>query len=448
MRVFVCLLSALALCQAQFDYRRVLHNSLLFYEAQRSGRLPPDQRVTWRQDSALNDGSDVGHDLTGGYFDAGDHVKFGFPMAFAATVLAWGLVDFEAAFSSAGQLHHGRNAVRWATDYFIKAHTAPNEFFGQVGRGDLDHAFWGRPENMTMSRPAFRINPTRPGSDLAGETAAALAAASIVFRNVNSTYSNILLTRARQLFDFANRHRGRYSDSITEARNFYPSWDFRDELVWAAAWLYRATNNITYLNTAESLYNQFGLEFWSFGFNWDNKVSCVRVLLAKLTNRQQHLNAVRRDVDHLINVQRRTPRGLLFIDRWGTLRHAANAAFILLQAERLGLCPNTCRQLAKWQIDYALGNTSRSFVVGFGNNPPTRPHHRSSSCPPWPAVCNWNTFHSPGPNFHVLTGALVGGPDENDNYVDSRQDYIHNEVATDYNAGFQSAVAALIALGF
>jgi hypothetical protein len=29
-------------------------------------------------------------------------VKFGFPMAFAATVLAWGLVDFEAAFSSAG----------------------------------------------------------------------------------------------------------------------------------------------------------------------------------------------------------------------------------------------------------------------------------------------------------------------------------------------------------
>jgi hypothetical protein len=57
----------------------------------------------------------------------------------------------------------------------------------------------------------------------------------------------------------------------------YRSWDFRDELVWAAAWLFRATNNITYLNTAESLYNQFGLEFWSFGFNWDNKVSGVRV---------------------------------------------------------------------------------------------------------------------------------------------------------------------------
>jgi hypothetical protein len=448
MRVFVCLLSALALCQAAYDYRRVLRYSLLFYEAQRSGRLPPDQRVTWRGDSALNDGRDVGHDLTGGYFDAGDHMKFGFPMAFTATVLAWGLVDYEAGYSSAGALVDGRRAVRWATDYFLKAHTAPNELFGQVGRGDLDHAFWGRPENMTMARPAFRINAARPGSDLAGETAAALAAASIVFRNVDPSYSNTLLTRARQLFDFANRHRGRYSDSITEARNFYPSWDFRDELVWAAAWLFRATNNNTYLNTAERLYNEFGLQFWNFGFNWDNKVSGVRVLLARLTNRQEYITAIRRDVDHLINNQRRTPKGLLFIDRWGTLRHAANAAFIILRAADLFPNPARYRLFAKTQIDYALGDGGRSFVVGFGNNPPVRPHHRSSSCPLWPAACNWNTFHSPGPNFHVLTGALVGGPNENDNYVDSRQDYVHNEVATDYNAGFQTAVAVLITLGF
>jgi endoglucanase len=59
------------------------------------------------------------------------------------------------------------------------------------------------------------------GSDLAGETAAALAAASIVFKNVDSTYSNTLLTHAEQLFDFANNYRGKYSDSITDARNFY-----------------------------------------------------------------------------------------------------------------------------------------------------------------------------------------------------------------------------------
>jgi hypothetical protein len=58
-------------------------------------------------------------------------------------------------------------------------------------------------------------------SDLAGETAAALAAASIVFKNVDPTYSNNLLTHAKQLFDLANKYHGKYSDWITDARNFY-----------------------------------------------------------------------------------------------------------------------------------------------------------------------------------------------------------------------------------
>ena len=50
-------------------YSEVLELSLLFYEAQRSGKLPSDQRVTWRKDSAVGDGSDVGLDLSGGYYD-------------------------------------------------------------------------------------------------------------------------------------------------------------------------------------------------------------------------------------------------------------------------------------------------------------------------------------------------------------------------------------------
>jgi hypothetical protein len=56
----------------------------------------------------------------------------------------------------------------------------------------------------------------------------------------------------------------------------YRSWDYRDELVWAAAWLYRATNDTTYLNTAESLYTEFGLQN-DGGLDWDDKTSGVQV---------------------------------------------------------------------------------------------------------------------------------------------------------------------------
>ena len=62
-----------------------------------------------------------------------------------------------------GALNDGRRTLRWATDYFLRAHPSPNVFIGQVGRGDLDHSFWGRPEDMTMARPAFRIDTSRPG---------------------------------------------------------------------------------------------------------------------------------------------------------------------------------------------------------------------------------------------------------------------------------------------
>lgn len=45
-----------------------------------------------------------------------------------------------------------------------------------------------------------------------------------------------------------------------------------------------------------------------------------------------------------------------------------------------------------------------------------------------------------------LKGGLVGGPGKNDDYVDNQDDYVKNEVACDYNAGFQSAVAGVYTL--
>ena len=71
-----------------FNYAEALQKSLFFYEAQRSGPLPASNRVNWRGDSGLTDGADVGRNLTGGWYDAGDHVKFGLPMASSATMLA------------------------------------------------------------------------------------------------------------------------------------------------------------------------------------------------------------------------------------------------------------------------------------------------------------------------------------------------------------------------
>ena len=74
---------------------------------------------------------------------------------------------------------------------------------------------------MTMARPSFKIDRSHPGSDLAAETAAALAAASIAFKPTNPSYAQTLLRHARELYEFADKYRGKYSDSITNAASFY-----------------------------------------------------------------------------------------------------------------------------------------------------------------------------------------------------------------------------------
>lgn len=54
---------------SESDYAKVLELSLMFYEAQRSGKLPGDNRIRWRGDSALEDHGTDGEDLSGGYYD-------------------------------------------------------------------------------------------------------------------------------------------------------------------------------------------------------------------------------------------------------------------------------------------------------------------------------------------------------------------------------------------
>ena len=72
-----------------------------------------------------------------------------------------------------------------------------------------DHAEWDSPENMHMARPAFSISQSGPGSDLAGETAAALAASSVWFRLLGEVdYADKCLQHARTLFNFADKYRG------------------------------------------------------------------------------------------------------------------------------------------------------------------------------------------------------------------------------------------------
>jgi endoglucanase len=451
--VLLCLNTTFA---QTFNYAEALQKSMFFYECQRSGALPPDNRVTWRANSALNDGSDVGRNLTGGWYDAGDHVKFNFPMAFSATMLAWGAIDFAGGYNASGQMKYLKSNLRFVNDYFIRCHTAPNELWGQVGNGGIDHAWWGSAEVMAMSRPAYKIDATKPGSELAAETAAAMAAASMVFKTDDPTYSATLLNHAIELYNFADTYRGKYSSSITDAAGYYNSHSgYNDELVWGAIWLYRATGNATWLSKAETYYAnlssepQSTIKSFKWGLAWDDKAYGCYALLAKLTGKAQYKEDVERHLDYWTdgyNGQRisYTTGGLAFLDQWGALRYAINTGFVAAYYKDAATTPakgTKYYNFAVRQMNYALGNNPRnsSYVCGFGTNPPKNPHHRTAH-----GCWSNNQNGPPAVTRHILYGALVGGPGRDDSYTDDRSNYVNNEVATDYNAAFSGLLAKLV----
>jgi len=103
-------------------------------------------------------------------------------------------------------------------------------------------------------------------------------------------------------------------------------------------------------------------------------------------------------------------------------------------------------------MDYILGKNpeGRSYMVGFGNNPPTQAHHRGASVPTLKkgeevscGVSFTKWFSKDEPNPHELTGAIVGGPDRNDKFKDKRWESPYTEPCTYVNSLAAGVLAKL-----
>lgn len=457
------------------NYKDALAKSFLFFQGQRSGRIPTsNQLLTWRSVSGLSDGALAHVDLTGGYYDAGDNVKFNFPMAFAATMLSWGTLEHGKPMGP--QLQNARAAIRWATDYLLKCATAtPGKLYVGVGDPNADHKCWERPEDMDTVRSIYSVSPSNPGSDVAGETAAALAAASMVFRKVDPRYSKLLLRTAKKVFLFATQYRGSYGDSLGSAAcPFYCSYSgYKDELVWGATWLLRATNDVAYFNFIKSL----GANDVPDVFSWDNKYAGAWVLLSRksvLVNdkafepfRQQAENFMCKILPNSpSSTTQYTKGGLMYKMSQSNLQYVTSITFLLatygkyMRATKhtfncgaMLVTPSALHNLAKKQVDYILGENpmQMSYMVGYGRNFPRRIHHRGSSLPSFASHqqsfgCEGGFqpfYYTSNPNPNVLTGAIVGGPNQNDFYADDRTDYSHSEPATYITAAIVGPLAYL-----
>ncbi len=97
----------------------------------------------------------------------------------------------------------------------------------------------------------------------------------------------------------------------------------------------KATGESSYLSTAESLFDEFGLCNTPTEFSWDNKVAGVQILLFELTRNEKYKACMDSFVSFLLYQAQYTPKGMIFIQEWGSLRHASNVAHACAQVRKL-----------------------------------------------------------------------------------------------------------------
>lgn len=199
-----------------------------------------------------------------------------------------------------------------------------------------------------------------------------------------------------------------YHISVPEVSKFYKSSGYKDELVWAGLWLYRATGKTQYYETARKRYYAWRMFSSSSAseFSWDDKTIGVQLLISQVTRGDLRNNYIKpvisycRRPDANPNIKF-TKKGLLYINDWAPLRYAANTAFLCAMASEYTSSDHPMI-LAKEQAAYILGETGFGFVVGFGDKYPLRPHHRASSCPSRPAGCGKSFLETGNINPQIL----------------------------------------------
>lgn len=208
--------------------------------------------------------------LTGGWHDAGDHVKFGLPGSYSASTVGWGYYEFRDSYIETGLQKHVEDELRWINDYFLKATFLDENdkvvaYCYQVGEGNNDHNYWCAPElqvdgtfvassSCAVKRLAYFATTETPASDQCAGASASLAINYLNFKDTDPEYAEECLKYALALYDFAvETHADLGDKSLTVTSlgydgGFYTSSYDYDELAWAAVWLYYCTENYDYID--------------------------------------------------------------------------------------------------------------------------------------------------------------------------------------------------------
>jgi len=204
-------------------------------------------------------------DASGGWWDAGDYMKFVETHTYTVAMMLVGVRDFPNQMGAGSTTSNFTAEAKFGLDWLQKMWSDSNQaLYYQVAIASGGHAYVGdhdiwrlpqvddtyqncvSPYEYICHRPVLQNPAGASGAkispNLAGRLAADFALCYKVFASSNASYANQCLTAAEHVFDLANT--APTGNLVTAGPfDFYPETEWRDDLEWGAAELYFAVQS-------------------------------------------------------------------------------------------------------------------------------------------------------------------------------------------------------------
>ena len=457
------------------DYIEAAWITTRFYGAQRSGQGP-----NWILDGTNNPTSFTnekynGKDVSGGWFDCGDHVMYGQSQGYASYVLALAFAEFTTGFydlytgdytdykaskdytRKGGKPNDVRDLLeelRYEADFWVKAAIDENNFVTVKGNGNQDHNKWVTAGVMTKLGTGDGGEPReiKGNADDAYTPGMAAAMLAVMARiDPDESAREKYLKAAKTAFSYAKKHKG-----VTNSQGFYESswWNniWEDGPFLAATELYRTTKDESYKTEAKKFYDEINFDKNSYSRFSYSDASPLSNILGEYVfgfHPESDFSGAVGYLDRMY-MEQTDSKGIYNKETGGpgkfSTRTPSGGAFLYALYSKFAK-DNSYDEAIEKNIAYLLGDNSnkKSYVVGFDRNgakAPNRPHHRGYYGNEDPGR-DVNGAGSP-PEKNKLLGGMIAGDFTSGSHNGSTADWRVNEVCVDLNAPLVGALGYIL----
>lgn len=395
----------------------------------------------------------------GGWHDAGDYGRYVVNSAFSCATLLWAWEMYPDALHSLALNipESGKptpdflSEVKWNLDWLL-AMQDPADGGVWHKQTSLHFCAFIMPEkDSLLSEIIGTGSEPWKNTTATADFAAVMAMAARAYRPFQSAYADRCLAAARLAFTWCQAHPDIiFKNPPSVATGEYGDAHCADELLWAAAELFRTTRESSFASALKPMLDALLPSLTIQTPSWNN-VASIALWSCALADKATPAAATIRTATQtaaalLLDRQTRNGYGNTLAEtdfHWGSNSNAANQSLVLLMAHHFH-SDQTALDAALDNLHYLLGRNcfGVSWVTQLGLRPFLHPHHRPSAADgiaaPWPGLL------SGGPNAH-------GGDPVADHlpqsapmrmWVDDERAYSLNEVAINWNAPLVLLLAA------